>query len=176
MILFNMKNMTTNAFLSDLLGIRPRLLNFAYRLTSDHDEAYDLLQDTTLKMLCNKSKFVEHNNFKGWAMTIMKNLFINNYRKESKKVVVNSATDNEALMDAVKSKTETETPDSQLSKKEILHLVNQLPESICSTFTLYLKGYAYQEIADKQDLPIGTVKSRIFIAKKRLQQELKDYR
>ena len=168
--------MTTNAFLTDLLGIRPRLLSFAYRLTSDHDEANDLLQDTTLRMLCNKSKFVEQNNFKGWAMTIMKNLFINHYRKESRKVVVSSAADNEALMDAVKSRTTSETPDSVMSKKEILRLVGQLPESIRSTFTLYLKGYAYQEIADKQDLPIGTVKSRIFIAKKRLQQDLKDYR
>ena len=108
--------MTTNAFLTDLLGIRPRLLSFAYRLTSDHDEANDLLQDTTLKMLCNKSKFVEQNNFKGWAMTIMKNLFINHYRKESKKVVVSSAADNEALMDAVKSRTTSETPDSVMSK------------------------------------------------------------
>ena len=168
--------MPTNAFITDLLGIRPRLLSFAYRLTSDHDEAHDLLQDTTLKMLSNKSKFVEQNNFKGWAMTIMKNLFINHYRKESKKVVVNSATDNEALMDAVKSKQAVETPESVMAKKEILHLVNRLPESIRSTFTLYLKGYAYQEIADKQDLPIGTVKSRIFIAKKRLQQDLKDFR
>ena len=69
-----------------------------------------------------------------------------------------------------------ETPESVMSKKEILHLVNRLPETIRSTFTLYLKGYAYQEIADKQDLPIGTVKSRIFIAKKRLQQDLKDFR
>ncbi|MDD6777720.1 MAG: sigma-70 family RNA polymerase sigma factor [Bacteroidales bacterium] len=168
--------MTTNAFLTDLLGIRPRLLNFAYRLTSDHDDAHDLLQDTTLKMLCNQSKFVEQSNFKGWAMTIMKNLFINHYRKESKKLVVDSAADNEALMDLVKSKETTETPDSALSKKEIIHLVNQLPESIRSTFALYLKGFAYQEIADRQDLPIGTVKSRIFIAKKRLQQQLADYR
>ena len=79
-------------------------------------------------------------------------------------------------MDAVKSRTTSETPDSVMSKKEILRLVGQLPESIRSTFTLNLKGYAYQEIADKQDLPIGTVKSRIFIAKKRLQQDLKDYR
>ncbi len=168
--------MTTNAFLTDLLGIRPRLLNFAYRLTSDHDDAHDLLQDTTLKMLSNQSKFVEQSNFKGWAMTIMKNLFINHYRKESKKLMTDSDADSEAIMDMVKSKETTETPESLMSKKEILHLVSQLPESIRSTFTLYLKGFAYQEIAERQDLPIGTVKSRIFIAKKRLQQELKDYR
>ena len=168
--------MTTNAFLTDLLGIRPRLLNFAYRLTSDHDDAHDLLQDTTLKMLSNQSKFVEQSNFKGWAMTIMKNLFINHYRKESKKLMTDSDADSEAIMDMVKSKETAETPESLMSKKEILYLVSQLPESIRSTFTLYLKGFAYQEIAERQDLPIGTVKSRIFIAKKRLQQELKDYR
>ena len=128
--------MTTNAFITDLLGIRPRLLSFAYRLTSDHDEAHDLLQDTTLKMLSNKSKFVEQNNFKGWAMTIMKNLFINHYRKESKKVVVNSATDNEALMDAVKSKQAVETPESVMAKKEILVQMVQAYQYCLIKFTI----------------------------------------
>ncbi|MGN0213051.1 MAG: RNA polymerase sigma factor [Muribaculaceae bacterium] len=168
--------MTTESFFNNLMGIRPRLLSFAYRLTANYDDANDLLQDTTLKILCNEKKFVEENNFKGWAMTIMKNIFINNYRKESKLIVINDSTDNTGFIDATKDKATSDTPDSVMSQKEIMQMVNHLPGNIRATFGLYLKGYAYQEIADIQDLPIGTVKSRIFIAKKRLQKNLADFR
>ena len=173
---FNMKNMNTKSFIKNLLNIQPRLMNFAFRLTANQDDANDLLQDTSLKILCNETKFVEENNFKGWAMTIMKNIFINNYRKESKVVVVNDATDNSGLIDATKERAAAETPDSVVSHKEILHHIKMLPESVRLTFGMYVKGYAYQEIAEAQALPIGTVKSRIFIAKKRLQKDLLDFR
>ena len=173
---FNMKNMNTKSFIKNLLNIQPRLLNFAFRLTANHDDANDLLQDTSLKILCNETKFVEESNFKGWAMTIMKNIFINNYRKGTKVVVVNDATDNTGFIDATKDRATAETPDSVVSHKEILHLIKALPESVRHTFSLYIKGYAYQEIAEAQALPIGTVKSRIFIAKKRLQKLLYDFR
>ena len=171
-----MKNMTTESFFKNLMGIRPKLMSFAYRLTANYDDANDLLQDTTLKILCNEKKFVEENNFKGWAMTIMKNIFINNYRKESKIIVINDSTDNNGFIDATKYKMANDTPESLMSQKEIIRMVSQLPENIRATLTLYLKGYAYQEIAELQNVPIGTVKSRIFIAKKRLQKNLADFR
>lgn len=171
-----MKNMDTKSFIKNLLNIQPRLLSFAYRLTTNHDDANDLLQDTSLKILSNEEKFVEENNFKGWAMTIMKNIFINNYRKDSKMIVVNDSTSNVGFADSTKDKIGAETPDSVLSHKEIIWMISKLPSSIRDTFGLYLKGYAYQEIAEMQLLPIGTVKSRIFIAKKRLQKNLMDFR
>ena len=74
-------------FQTKLLGLQSNLLNFAYMLTSNRDDAYDLLQDTTLKALDNEDKYVDNVNFKGWVFTIMRNIFINNYRK-----VVRSAT------------------------------------------------------------------------------------
>ena len=79
--------MSSNNFQTKLLSIQSNLLNFAYLLTSNRDDAYDLLQDTTLKALDNEDKYVENVNFKGWVFTIMRNIFINNYRK-----VVRSAT------------------------------------------------------------------------------------
>ena len=79
--------MSSQNFQSRLLGLQSNLLNFAYMLTSNRDDAYDLLQDTTLKALDNEDKYVDNVNFKGWVFTIMRNIFINNYRK-----VVRSAT------------------------------------------------------------------------------------
>ena len=70
-----------------LMALQNNLLNFAYILTSNRDDAYDLLQDTTLKVLDNEEKYSENINFKGWVFTIMRNIFINNYRR-----VVRSAT------------------------------------------------------------------------------------
>ena len=79
--------MSTQNFQSKLIALQSNLLNFAYMLTSNRDDAYDLLQDTTLKALDNEDKYVDNVNFKGWVFTIMRNIFINNYRK-----VVRSAT------------------------------------------------------------------------------------
>ena len=69
------------------MDLQANMLNFAYMLTSNRDDAYDLLQDTTLKALDNEDKYAENTNFKGWVFTIMRNIFINNYRR-----VVRSAT------------------------------------------------------------------------------------
>lgn len=74
--------MDSQLFEQKLLQLQDNLLNFAYMLTSDRDEAEDLLQDTTLKALDNSDKYIDNINFKGWVFTIMRNIFINNYRKE----------------------------------------------------------------------------------------------
>ena len=79
--------MSSSNFQTKLLDMQKNLLSFAYILTSNRDDAYDLLQDTTLKALDNEDKYVDNVNFKGWVFTIMRNIFINNYRK-----VVRSAT------------------------------------------------------------------------------------
>ena len=73
--------MQYDTFQSKLISIQRNLLNYAYTLTANRDDAYDLLQDTTLKALDNRDKYVENVNFKGWMFTIMRNLFINNYCK-----------------------------------------------------------------------------------------------
>ena len=74
-------DMNSITFQKDLLGVQSDLLRFAYKLTSDREEANDLLQETSLKALDNEDKYVPDTNFKGWMYTIMRNIFINNYRK-----------------------------------------------------------------------------------------------
>lgn len=86
--------MGTNAFQENLMKLQDNLLNFAYKLTSNRDDAYDLLQDTTLKALDNEEKYADNTNFKGWVFTIMRNLFINNYRRNSRAATIVDTTDN----------------------------------------------------------------------------------
>ena len=68
-------------FENELVALQSNMRNFAFSLTLNRDDAEDLLQDTTLKVLDNQEKFTDNVNFKGWVLTIMKNIFINNYRK-----------------------------------------------------------------------------------------------
>jgi len=76
---------TKTAFEKQLLSLQDNMLNFALTLTADREEAKDLLQETTLRVLDNREKYYENVNFKGWVFTIMHNIFVNNYRKNSKK-------------------------------------------------------------------------------------------
>ena len=85
--------MESNNFQSNLMKLQGNLLNFAYMLTSNRDDAYDLLQDTTLKALDNKDKYVDNTNFKGWVFTIMRNIFINNYRRVARAATVVDTTE-----------------------------------------------------------------------------------
>ena len=86
--------MKTDAFQTNLMDLQDNLLNFAYMLTSNRDDAYDLLQDTTLKAIDNRDKYADNTNFKGWVFTIMRNLFINNYRRASRAATMVDTTDN----------------------------------------------------------------------------------
>lgn len=162
-------------FQTKLLGLQSNLLNFAYMLTSNRDDAYDLLQDTTLKALDNEDKYVDNVNFKGWVFTIMRNIFINNYRK-----VVRSATIIDQTEDLyhlnLPQDSGFETPDGSVAAKEITDAINAFSDDYRIPFSMHVAGYKYNEIAEHMNLPLGTVKSRIFFARQKLQQSLKDYR
>ncbi len=164
-----------NSFKSALLGMQGNLLSFAMKLTLNSDEAHDLVQDTTLKALNNEEKFVDNANFKGWMMTIMRNIFINNYRK-----VVRSATIIDQTEDLyhlnLPQESGLETPEGTVAAGEISAAINSFSDEYRVPFTMHVAGYKYNEIAEKMNLPLGTVKSRIFFARKRLQEMLKDYR
>ena len=82
-----------DSFQTRLLGLQNNLLNFAYQLTANREQAQDLLQDTTLKALDNEDKYVDNVNFKGWIFTIMRNIFINNYRQNARKATVIDQTE-----------------------------------------------------------------------------------
>ena len=77
-------------FKKNLLGMQENMMNFALMLTANREDAQDLMQDTTLKVLDNQEKFIDNVNFKGWVLTIMRNIFINNYQiQEISKAIEN---------------------------------------------------------------------------------------
>ena len=84
---------SNETFKNRLIGLQGNLLNFAYQLTANREQAEDLLQDTTLKALDNEEKYVDNVNFKGWIFTIMRNIFINNYRQTVRKATVIDQTE-----------------------------------------------------------------------------------
>lgn len=167
--------MANKEFESKLMSLQGNLLNFAYMLTSNRDNAYDLLQDTTLKALDNESKYVENTNFKGWVFTIMRNIFINNYRKVVRSATVIDQTEDLYHLNLPQD-SGFETPEGSVAAKEITDAINAFSDDYRIPFSMHVAGYKYNEIAEKMNLPLGTVKSRIFFARQRLQQTLKDYR
>ncbi len=167
--------MASETFRTKLLGVQRNLLNFAYTLTSNREDAYDLLQDTTLKALDNEDKYVDNVNFKGWIFTIMRNLFINNYRRQSRSSVVVDHSEDLYMLN-ISQDSGFESPEGALTAKEIKGVLDSFAEELRAPFAMYLAGYHYAEIAERMELPLGTVKSRIFLARKRLQSSLGDYR
>lgn len=167
--------MSSKNFQTKLLDLQSNLLNFAYMLTNNRDDAYDLLQDTTLKVLDNEEKYVDNVNFKGWVFTIMRNIFINNYRK-----VVRSATIIDQTEDLyhlnLPQDSGLDTPEGSVAAKEITAAINSFIEEYRIPFSMHVAGYKYNEIAEKMGLPLGTIKSRIFFARQKLQEMLADYK
>lgn len=163
------------AFKRRLLGLQGNLLSFAYQLTTNREQAEDLLQDTTLKALDNEEKYVDNVNFKGWIFTIMRNIFINNYRQTVRKATVIDQTEDLYHLN-VSQDSGLDSPDGSIAVKEISQAINSFSDEYRVPFSMHVAGYKYQEIAEKMNLPLGTVKSRIFFARQRLQTMLKDYR
>lgn len=167
--------MSSIEFNKQLLNFKAPLSYFALSLTANAEDAKDLLQDTLVKALVYKDKFADATNLKAWLYTIMKNTFINNYRKSVK---LNKIIDNtkDLYFMNIPQQAGVSSPASQISIKEINHAIEGLVDDLKVPFKLFFEGYKYQEIADQFNLPIGTVKSRIFLARKQLMYELKDFR
>lgn len=162
-------------FQQKLLGLQENMMNFALMLTANRDDAQDLLQDTTLKVLNNQEKFVDNVNFKGWVLTVMRNIFINNYHKVVRiQTVVDSSVDLYNL--DIVNESGFDSPEKACNIQEITKAINSLNDDLKRPFSMFLSGYKYNEIAEKLDLPLGTVKSRIFFARQELQDILKDFR
>ena len=166
--------MKTFNFTQDLLNIQSELLRFAYKLTADREEANDLLQETSLKALDNEDKYTPDTNFKGWMYTIMRNIFINNYRKVVRDQTFVDQADNLYHLNMPQD-SGFDSTESAYDMKEIHKVVNALPKDYRIPFAMYVSGFKYREIADKLNLPLGTVKSRIFFTRQKLQIQLKDF-
>jgi len=165
----------TAKFRRELLEVQSELQRFAYKLTADRDEANDLLQETSLKALGNMEKYTPGTNFKGWVYTIMRNIFINNYRKEVRDQIFVDQTDNLFHINTPRETDEFIT-DNGYDTKEIYRVVHSLPRDYRIPFLMHISGFKYREIADRLGLPLGTVKSRIFFTRQQLQFLLKDYK
>ncbi len=157
------------------MNLQSNLLNFAYMLTSNRDDAYDLLQDTTLKALDNEEKYAEGTNFKGWVFTIMRNIFINNYRRGVRAATIVDTTDNLCHLN-LSQDSGIDSPEDSYGATEIQVAINELSADYREPFSMHVAGYKYEEIAQQLSLPLGTVKSRIYYARKRLQERFADYR
>lgn len=164
-----------NSFKDSVLGMQGNLLSFALKLTLNKDEAQDLVQDTTLKALNNEEKFVENTNFKGWMLTIMRNIFINNYRRASRENTVLDSSDDLYHINLAQD-SGAQSPESAFVIGEISQIIAGFPADFRNPFNLHVAGYKYEEIAQQFSMPLGTVKSRIFFTRKRLREILKDYR
>ena len=167
--------MASAKFQSNLMNLQSNLLNFAFMLTSNRDDAYDLLQDTTLKALDNEDKYAENTNLKGWVFTIMRNLFINNYRRSVRSATVVDTTDNLYHLN-LSQESGFETPEESYGAGEITAAINEFSDEYRIPFSMHVAGYKYNEIADHMNLPLGTVKSRIFFARKKLQERFASYK
>lgn len=159
----------------NLVGLQSNMLNFALSLTTNKEEAKDLAQETTLKALSNFDKYYDNVNFKGWVFTIMHNIFVNNYRRAVRSQTVIDQTENLYLLN-LSQDSGFDTPDGAYTYSEITNVLDDFTDEYKVPFTMHVSGYKYEEIAQEMKLPLGTVKSRIFFARKRLQEILKDYK
>jgi RNA polymerase sigma factor (sigma-70 family) len=166
--------MTAMEFNHKLISLEPNLERFAISLTSDREKAKDLLQDTFMKAIMYRDKFEAFTNLKAWTFTIMKNTFINNYRRAMRE---NTTMDNTKDLYYINKPRDFgyDSPESDLSVKEIRKAIDKLEDEFRIPFEMHNAGYKYKEIADELNLKIGTVKSRIFFTRKKLMDSLKDY-
>ncbi|MDR0745885.1 MAG: RNA polymerase sigma factor [Mediterranea sp.] len=163
------------SFRNNLVDMQDELRHFAYRLTANQEEADDLLQETSIKALDNEDKYTPDTNFKGWMYTIMRNIFINNYRRVAREQTYVDQTENLYHLNLPQSSGFDNTEGAH-DLKEMHRVVNALPREYKAPFSMHVAGFKYREIADKLGLPLGTVKSRIFFTRQRLQYELRDFR
>jgi RNA polymerase sigma factor (sigma-70 family) len=144
---------------------------FAINLTRDTEAANDLYQETLYKALANREKYNTGTNIKAWLFTIMRNIFINDYRRKTKQKTIFDNTPNDFLINQ-KQTTVSNTAESGLRVKEIQGAIQQLPEIFKTPFLLYFDGYKYHEIAEVLHEPLGTIKSRIHFARKLLKEQI----
>lgn len=166
--------MTAIEFNYQLTSLSDNLEKFALSLTSNLDDAKDLLQETFLKAISYRDKFSDNTNLKAWTYTIMKNTFINNYRKAVK---ANTTFDNtkDLYYLNMHNNSGLDNPDISYSTKEIEKKIELLDNEYKIPFRMHVQGFKYMEISEELNLKIGTVKSRIFFARKKLMGSLNDY-
>jgi RNA polymerase sigma-70 factor (ECF subfamily) len=166
--------MSTVEFNQMLVNNAEFLKPFAITLTRDQETAKDLFQETLYRALANKDKYNVGTNIKAWLYTIMRNIFINNYRRKVKQNTIFDSTPNDFLLDHNQAVT-INAAESTLRLKDIQAAIHNLPEIFRNPFLLYFDGFKYHEIADMLNEPLGTIKSRIHFARKLLKNQINRY-
>ncbi len=161
-----------NQIQDQLDRISNSLRAFSLKLTGNNDDAEDLYQDTAVRIITNAEKYHPGTNFKAWAVTIMRNIFINNYRKKMRRSMIIDQTPNNYYLNSG-DKTVINDGEMTVAFKELMEMVDQLPDDFRTPFLMAYEGYKYDEIAEQLDSPLGTIKSRIFFARKKLQKMYK---
>ncbi|MBL7812812.1 MAG: RNA polymerase sigma factor [Bacteroidetes bacterium] len=162
-----------NAFDHQIARELTPLRNYALSLTHDINESNDLVQDTVLKAFRYKEKFEDGTNLRGWLYTIMKNNFINNYRRNARRNTFLDSTDNLYFLDS--GTVNSENPaELKFISKDLENAIDALAPELKITFSLNAEGFKYHEIAEELGIPIGTVKTRIFMARKILRERLSE--
>jgi RNA polymerase sigma factor (sigma-70 family) len=158
--------MSTMEFNEMLISSRPVMKSFALSFTKNSDDADDLLQDTMFKALKYREHFSDGTNFRGWLYTIMRNIFLNKCKREqsSRKIFSRPTQDLSADWRSISG----DNISQEINEKDIWKQINLLKEEIRKPFVMAFEGYLYDEIADQMSIPTGTVKSRIFNARRQL--------
>jgi RNA polymerase sigma factor (sigma-70 family) len=157
-----------------LLNNEEFLMPFAFTLTHNHEDARDLYQETLFRAIHNKDKYNLGTNIKAWLYTIMRNIFINDYRKKVKQKIVFDSTPNDYFVNSTTAVTFNSAL-SLINIKEIQRAITRLPDIFRNPFLLYCDGYKYNEISDILSEPLGTVKSRIHFARKLLKAQIERF-
>lgn len=159
--------MTNQQFMSEMDSLENILFSFALRLTRNYEDAKDLMQETTLRAYKHRDKFATGTNFKSWTSTIMRNTYINRYRKMKNRRHVNEPVEN--FLFAVENKAATANGgEANIHMQELQAKLRQINVIYSVPFLMFYRGYEYKEISEHLNIPIGTVKSRIFLARKKL--------
>ncbi|MEY5043911.1 MAG: hypothetical protein RJA19_1138 [Bacteroidota bacterium] len=166
--------MGTYEFNQLLVGQREFLQGFAIGFTKDSQDAEDLVQDTFIKALRYRDHFREGTNIKGWLYTIMRNIFINNYKRKKFQNTILDTTENQFYLNSGQPAAQ-DTVTSRIAEKDIVQAIDALKPEFKVPFDMFVSGYHYDEIAAHLGIPMGTVKSRIFHARKKLSSMLSDY-
>ncbi len=167
--------MSKSEFSTLILNQQSFLKQLALKLTRNSEASSDLIQETFYKALRNSDKFKEGTNIKGWLYTIMKNTFINAYRKSKNQNTFVDETENKYFINIGEADKAVQT-DALIDSEYMMNEINSIEKTYVETFMMYYNGYKYEEISEILSIPLGTVKSRIFLARKKMQEKLRDFR
>jgi RNA polymerase sigma factor (sigma-70 family) len=163
--------MTNQEFTAKSLQFKNLLFSYALRLTRSRQDAEDLVQETSIKAYRYRDRFAPGTNYKSWICTIMRNTFINNYRKRKSRNHINQPVEDFSFALESQNAIPNEA-EHNLRMKSYLKVIKNLKDIYSIPFMMFYQGFEYQEIAEQLNIPIGTVKSRIFVARQKLKQKI----